>query len=123
MNTHPGHLALQRVIAKANPPSDGVLALMYIEERLAILEKTMADRSRAFTPPTPQEAKEYADSIHFTLDGEAFCAFYEARGWAMGRSKMKSWKAAIRTWKQRHASEPQKAIGRLPDNLRTDHGL
>lgn len=121
--SHPGQEALKRVIAKSTPPSDGVLALMYIEERLAALERVVADRSRAFTPPTPQEARDYAASIQFALDGEAFCSFYEARGWHMGKTPMKSWKAAVRTWKQRHAGEPQKPVGRLPDNLRNDHGL
>lgn len=123
MSTHPGFAALQRVIKKSNPPTDGVLALMYIEERLSVLERLVADRNKAFVPPKPQEVTEYAKSINFALDGSTFCDFYEARNWCIGKVKMKSWKACVRTWKSRRNDEPQRPASRMPDNLRNDHGL
>lgn len=53
-----------------------------------------------FKKPTPEEASNYAKSIGFqNLDGEKFCAYYETRGWVVGKTPMKSWKAAIKTWK------------------------
>lgn len=54
-----------------------------------------------FTPPSPLEAADYATSIGFSLDGEQFCAFYQAKGWVVGRSPMRDWRAAVRTWKIR----------------------
>lgn len=53
-------------------------------------------------PPTAKEITEYAKSIRFDLDGEAFCDYYEVRGWRPSgcRIQMKSWKAAVRTWKR-----------------------
>lgn len=39
---------------------------------------------------------------------EAFMSFYESKGWLVGKTKMKSWKAAIRTWEA-------SAIERIPE--------
>lgn len=104
--------------------ADFAMAMLYLGERLCYVEKQLADRTRAFTPPSAKEAEEYAKSIGFDLNGQSFCDYYEARNWMLGKVKMKSWKAAIRTWKSRRDSEqPAKPAGRIPDNLRTDHGL
>lgn len=101
-----------------------MLAMSYLHERLNQVEQTLHERTRAFAPPTPQEVQEYAKSIKFDLQGQTFCDYYEARNWMLGKSKMKSWKAAIRTWKTRRDNDPvQKTTGRVPDNLRDDHGL
>jgi len=58
-----------------------------------------------FQKPTSSEVAEYAKTIDYLLDGEYFCDFYEARGWAVGRSLMRDWRAAVRTWKQREGSQ------------------
>lgn len=60
-----------------------------------------------FKPPTPAEVTAYARSINFNLDGEEFCAFYESKGWLVGRTPMVNWKAAVVTWKKRQANQPQ----------------
>lgn len=55
-----------------------------------------------FQPPTPEEVTDYAKSIGFELDGEAFCDHYKVRGWKPKgyRTQMSDWKAAVRTWKR-----------------------
>lgn len=60
------------------------------------------DKNRQnFQKPTPQEVNEYAVRIDFVLDGEAFCDYYEARGWQYKKGQpMKDWKAAVRTWRK-----------------------
>jgi hypothetical protein len=83
-------------------------------------------KPQKFSKPTPQEASEYAKSIGYRLDGEAFCAHYDARGWKYGQGNpMKDWKAAIVTWKKR--AEPSQLIQapkpvkpRIPDNELTE---
>lgn len=52
-----------------------------------------------FQKPTPAEIEEYAQSIGFKLNGSKFWNYYEAKGWLVGRSPMKDWKAAVRTWR------------------------
>ena len=55
---------------------------------------------RRFSPPTAGEVQAYLDSIGETrFSGEGFCAFYESKGWRIGKSPMKSWQAAVRTWR------------------------
>lgn len=59
-----------------------------------------------FIAPTPQEASDYAKTINFKLDGEAFVSFYQARGWKFKTGQpMKDWKAAIRYWKSKREEE------------------
>ena len=53
------------------------------------------------TKPTPAEVKEYAKTIDFDLDGEGFVDFYQSKGWLVGKSPMKDWQAAVRTWKRK----------------------
>jgi len=57
-----------------------------------------------FVKPTPEEVTNYARKIGFILDGNQFCDFYESKGWMVGKSPMKVWQAAVRTWK---AKEPR----------------
>lgn len=60
-------------------------------------------RKAEFTPPTPQEVEQYAESIDFKLDGEYFVDYYNARKWEFkAGQKMKCWKSTIRTWKKNH---------------------
>jgi len=61
-------------------------------------------KNRRFFPPTPADVESYAKSIGFAIDGNQFCDFYAAKGWMIGKNKMKDWKAAVRTWKRSSAS-------------------
>ena len=61
--------------------------------------------AKRFQKPTPAEVTEYAASIGFQLDGEAFFDFYESKGWKIGSTPMKCWQAAVRTWKRRQQAD------------------
>ena len=61
---------------------------------------------KKFVKPEPQEVTDYANSIGFNLDGEHFVAYYQARGWKVGKSPMADWKAAVVTWKRNSATTP-----------------
>lgn len=54
-----------------------------------------------FEKPTAQQVSEYSSSIGKPIDGEAFVAFYESKGWLIGKTPMRSWKAAVVTWTKR----------------------
>ena len=69
-------------------------------------------KRKNFIPPTVDEVKEYIDSVGSQVDAESFVAFYESKGWMVGKNKMKSWKAAIVTWEKRNGlkrSTPKKS--------------
>ena len=53
-----------------------------------------------FTPPTLEEVKAYCQERNNFVDPEKFIDFYESKGWMVGRNKMKSWKASVRTWEK-----------------------
>ena len=59
------------------------------------------ESKRRFTPPSPEEVSEYCKEHGYSIDPEAFIAFYESKGWKVGNQPMKSWKAAIVTWTKR----------------------
>lgn len=62
-------------------------------------------KSPRFTPPTIDEVVAYGESIGGRVDAQRFVDFYESKGWMVGKSKMKDWKAAYRNWNRK---EPPK---------------
>ena len=63
------------------------------------LGKSKADkppRAARFTPPTLAEVQTYVAERHSPVDPQGFIDFYEAKGWMVGKSLMKDWKAACR---------------------------
>jgi len=71
-------------------------------------------KTKVFRKPTPDEVEEYAKYLGFTLDGNYFCDYYEARGWQLAQGPMKCWKAAVRTWKR---NNNQKTELTIPENI------
>ena len=60
-----------------------------------------------FKKPTKLEIEEYGKEIEYLIDGNKFIDFYESKGWLIGKNKMKCWKSALRTWKNKHDSNMQ----------------
>jgi hypothetical protein len=56
-------------------------------------------------PPTVGEVRAYCESRGNGIDPEMFIAFYEARGWKIGKERMKSWKACVVTWEKRRQEQ------------------
>jgi molybdenum cofactor biosynthesis enzyme MoaA len=69
------------------------------------IERYHGKHSKKFIKPTPIEVTIYAKSIGFKLDGQNFVDFYESKGWVVGKSPMKDWRAAVRTWKRQKDQE------------------
>lgn len=68
---------------------------------LIIIEKTQ----EKFVKPTIEEIEAYSTEIGAGIDAEQFFYWYEAKGWMIGKNKMKDWKAAVRTWKRKNKKE------------------
>ena len=67
-----------------------------IAAMLAINSKT-----RGFVAPTLKDVEEELRSQrvrNYPVQAVRFWNFYEAKNWMIGKNKMKSWKAAIKTW-------------------------
>lgn len=63
-----------------------------------------------FVPPTEEEVGAYCAERDNSVNPKSFVNFYESKGWMVGKSKMKDWRAAVRTWEQRTPSEPHADI-------------
>ena len=72
-----------------------------------------APPKRRFVKPTVDEIRAYCAERKNNIDAQYFWDYYEARGWkAGGRSAMKDWRAAVRTWeKNNFQTSPPKNQG------------
>lgn len=55
---------------------------------------------KMFTPPTLSEIASYIQEKNYHFDAESFFAFYESKGWMVGKNKMKNWRMACITWEK-----------------------
>ena len=69
------------------------LGSLAIDERRAVVKR--------FVKPTEDEVRQYCHERGNGVDAEAFCAYYESKGWLIGKTPMKDWRAAVRTWETR----------------------
>ena len=80
----------------------------------------------AFVPPSLDEISAYISEKGYSVDAERFFNFYEAKGWMIGKTKMKKWKNAVANWekdekekssakKERATPQPGKPIERNYD--------
>lgn len=73
---------------------------------------------KVFSPPTVEEVRKYCSERGNNVDPEVFVDFYESKGWMIGKSKMKDWKAAVRTWERSEGRK--KGSVQVAANRRTD---
>ena len=81
-------------------------------------KKVPPKRHTQFKKPTLSEVKEYCEEKKYTFDPEAFWAFYESKGWMVGKNKMKSWHSACITWQKK---EPKKSIGQMTEKEQEEY--
>lgn len=56
-----------------------------------------------FKPPTVEEVAAYVKEKGYSVDAEQFVAFYESKGWMIGKNKMQKWRAAVATWQRKQS--------------------
>ncbi|TXH46901.1 MAG: hypothetical protein E6Q97_28450 [Desulfurellales bacterium] len=72
-------------------------------------KETKKERIR-FSRPSVEQVAEYVQQQGYQIDPSAFVDHYEAKGWLIGKSPMKDWKAAVRTWvKNSHSGQQPRA--------------
>lgn len=55
-------------------------------------------RAPRFTPPTVEDVAAYCRERGNNVDPQSFVDHYEANGWMRGKTKIKDWRACVRTW-------------------------
>lgn len=85
---------------------------------------------RKFVPPTVEEVSAYIKEKGYHFSAEAFVAFYESKGWMVGKNKMQKWKSACATWEQGRGVAGGRASGHYegqtpatPEEVREYGGL
>ena len=63
---------------------------------------------KRFKKPTIEEIQAYIKEKKRHFDAERFFDYYESKGWLVGKSPMKDWKAACRTWEHSRQGEEKK---------------
>ena len=70
--------------------------------------------AKRFVPPTLAEVQSYVAERQSPVDPQGFIDFYASKGWMVGKTPMKDWKAACRNaetwerWSRTEASAPPK---------------
>lgn len=70
--------------------------------------KTKVIDIRYMIPPTIEMIEDYINERGYNVNAHTFYDFYESKGWLVGKTKMKDWQAAIRTW---NSKEKPRASG------------
>lgn len=67
--------------------------------------------AKRFQPPTQQEVQDYVQLKGYSVDAEAFVAFYTSKGWMIGTNKMKDWRSAVVTWAKKDRQTKKSEYG------------
>ena len=62
-------------------------------------------KEKRFAPPTLENVMGYCQEMGYSIDAQRFIDFYEAKGWYIGKNKMKDWRAAVRNWNRSQRQE------------------
>lgn len=74
-----------------------IVPIIEVEEPALIIE----NNNNNFVKPSVAEIIAYCAQRRNGLDGAYIWNYYEAKGWMVGKSPMKDWQAAVRTWEQK----------------------
>ncbi len=73
-----------------------------LDKELDIKETTtkvvVKKKRQKFEKPTKQQVDDYCKELKVTFDADKFIDYYESKGWYVGKSPMKDWKATVRNW-------------------------
>jgi len=71
------------------------------------------ERFDVIPPSIEAVSKRMKERDITSFTAEAFCAFYQSKGWKVGKESMKNWDAALTTWVNRHNGEGSNHLDRL----------
>lgn len=70
-----------------------------------LIEDNIQPKTKRFVKPTIEEIKQYCIERNNNVDADKFFNYYESKGWVVGKSSMKDWKACVRTWESNQKKE------------------
>ncbi|MBP3428562.1 MAG: hypothetical protein J6M47_09920 [Clostridia bacterium] len=88
-------------------------------EEGSLISVAPAPAKKRFVPPTLDEVAAYCTERGNGIDAQQFLDHYEAAGWMRGKTKIKDWRACVRTWERntptisRRAGDPYAHFDRI----------
>lgn len=79
--------------------------------------------SSHFQKPSLDDIRAYCISRGNNVDPEQFLNFYESKGWMVGKTPMRDWRAAIRTWEKRENDSPRRRSPMTRSESVLEHNL
>ena len=76
---------------------------------LVIEDKVAKAPIKRFVAPTVEDVFKYCQERCNNVDAQNFVDHYSANGWMRGKTKVKDWKACVRTWEKNAKSTQQGA--------------
>lgn len=70
------------------------------------IKENKKEKTKVFQKPTIEEIDAYCRESKNHIDVGRFFDFYECKGWKVGKSPMKDWRAAVRNWARSETSAP-----------------
>ena len=67
-----------------------------------------------FVKPKLEEIDSYCKDRKNNVDAQQFFDYYESKGWKVGKSPMKDWKSAVRTWERNDFNNHNKVVTNEP---------
>lgn len=67
-----------------------------------------------FVKPNVEEIESYCKERNNSVDAQQFFDYYESKGWKVGKSPMKDWKASVRTWEKNDYGYHNKTVSEEP---------
>lgn len=81
------------------------------ERKPEAIDKSIApipEKRTRFVKPSVEEIAAYCKDRGNGVDAQRFFDFYEGKGWKVGNTPMKDWRACVRTWERREQGAEKK---------------
>ena len=113
--------AANRAGKKAEPETnkENLAAEPQPEEKPAQEIQQEKPKRKNFVKPTVEEIAAFCKEKKININVKKFFLHYESNGWHVGKTPMKSWKAAVQKWAENNYDN-NKAAGTIWSNNSTD---
>lgn len=113
--------AANRAGKKAEPATNEENSAIepHLEEKPVQEIQPEKPKRKNFVKPTIEEITDFCKEKKININVKKFFLHYESNGWHVGKSPMKSWKAAVQKWAENNYDN-NKATGTMWANNSTD---
>ena len=69
-----------------------------VTDTVSVTDTKKIKKAKNIIPPTIEMVEDYINEHGYDVNAHSFMDFYDSKGWMVGKTKMKDWQAAVRTW-------------------------